>query len=109
MIFRGNPRGGGERIVSLELDHGPHDDSQRGERFFQRMELREKRWLDALARFVVKPNAVAKRFDDVIRRNADVNRSLLDHLQHRLQDADHGAERLVLPFVESTQAIEVPE
>src|SRR5213076_1267174 len=59
------------------------------ERFFQRVELREKCRLDALARLVIGPDAIAKRLDDVIGRDADVSRSLLDHLQQSLQHADH--------------------
>ena len=45
----------------------------------------------------------------MIGRDADVSRSLLDHLQQSLQHADHGAEWPVLAFVEATQAVEVPE
>src|SRR5207247_7481615 len=75
----------------------------------QRMELSEKRRLDALARLVIRPDTIAKRLDDVIGRDPDVSRSLLDHLQQSLQHADHGAERPVLSFVEATQAVEVPE
>ena len=71
--------------------------------------MREKRRLDALARLVIRPDAIAKRLDDVIGRDPDVSRSLLDHLQQGLQDADHGSERPVLAFVEATQAVEMPE
>ena len=35
--------------------------------------------------------------------------SLFQHLQHGLQHADHRAERAILPFVEATQAVEMPE
>src|SRR2546426_1581498 len=108
-IFRGDPRGGGKRVVGLELDHGPDSDAHRSERVLQRVELREKRRLDALARLVISPDVIAKRLDDVIGGDPDVRRSLLDHLQHGLQHADHGAERPVLAFVEATQAVEVPE
>ena len=73
------------------------------------MELREQRRLDAGAGLVAGPEAVAKRLDDVIGRDADVRRSLLDHLQHRLQHADHGAEGPVLPLREAAQAVEVAE
>jgi hypothetical protein len=34
---------------------------------------------------------------------------MLDHLQHGLQHADDGAERLVLSFVETTLSVEMPE
>ena len=40
LVCGGDPRGGRERVVGLELDHRPNDDAHRGERFFQRMELR---------------------------------------------------------------------
>ena len=63
------------------------------ERFLQRVELREQRRLDAVAGLVAGPEVVAKRLDDVIGRDADVRRALLDHLQHRLQHADHARRR----------------
>ena len=87
-IRGGDPRGGRERVVRLELDHRPHDDAHRGQRLFERMELREQRRLDALAGLVARPEVVAERLDDVIGRDADVRRALLQHLQHRVQHAD---------------------
>jgi hypothetical protein len=36
-----------------------------------------------------------------------VSRSGLDHLQHRMQDTDHSAERPILALVEAAKAIEV--
>src|SRR5687768_9764511 len=73
------------------------------------MELREQCWLDAVACLVTRPDTVAKRLDDVIGGNADVSCSLLDHLQQRLQHADHGAERPVLTLGKATQPVEVTE
>src|SRR6185295_10974312 len=58
---------------------------------------------------VARPKTIAKRLDDVIGRDAHVSRALLDHLQQRLQHADHRTERCVLAFVKATQAVEVPE
>ena len=73
------------------------------------MELREQRRLDAVAGLVAGPHAVAKRLDDVIGRDADVRCSLLDHLQQRLEHADHAAEGRILPLAEAAQAVEVTE
>ena len=49
-VGRGDAGGGGERVVGLELDHGPDGHAHGGERLFQRVELREERALDALRR-----------------------------------------------------------
>jgi hypothetical protein len=40
--------------------------------------------LDAVAGFVAGPKLVAKRFDDVIGRDADVRAALLDQFQDRV-------------------------
>src|SRR5262249_7784368 len=61
-----------------------------------------------LSRLVIGPQTVAKRFDDVIGRDTEVGRSFLEHLEHRVQDADYGPERGIL-LVEATKAIEVAE
>ena len=45
----------------------------------------------------------------MIGRDADVRRAVLEHLQHRLQHADDGAERAVDAFVETPQAVEMTE
>src|ERR1700726_2535671 len=100
---------GGQRVVRFELGHGPHCHSHGYERFLQRVELREERAVDADPRLVTGPETVAERLDDVIGRHADMSRTRLDHLQHRLKDADHGAEGRVRALVESAQAVEVAE
>ncbi len=79
------------------------------ERFFQRVELREERALDAGPGLVPGPEAVAERLDHVIGRHADMRGPRLDHLEHRLQDADHGAEGRVRALVEPALSVEVPE
>jgi len=73
------------------------------------MELRPKRGLDALAGLVARPEAIAERLDDVIGGDADVRGAALDHLQHRVQHAGHGAVGFVFALVEPPQAIEVTE
>jgi hypothetical protein len=45
----------------------------------------------------------------VIGRYTNVSRSVLDHLQDRMQDADHGSQRAILALVEAAEAIEVAE
>ena len=73
------------------------------------MELCEECRLDPFAGLVPGPEIVSERLDDVIGRDADVRRSLFEHLKHGLQHADHGAERTILPFVEAAQSVEVPK
>ena len=98
-----------QRVVGLQLDHRPHRHAHRRERALERMELRPQRRLDALARLVAGPQCVAERFDHVIGRDAEVRGVLLDHLQHRVQHAGHGAERLVFSLVETPLPVEVTE
>ena len=108
-VGSGEPRGGGERVIGLELGHRPYRDAHARERFLERMELRQQRGLDAVAGLVAGPQAVAERLDDVIGRDADVRGAFLDHLQHGVEHADDGAEGQVLALAEAAQAVEVSE
>src|SRR5439155_1089648 len=72
-------------------------------------ELREERALHAIPGLVAGPELVAKRLDDVVGRDAEVRGSLLDHLQDRMQHADHGAEGLILALGKVTPAVELAE
>ena len=94
VVLGRDARGRSERVVGLELDHRPDRDAHRRERLLERLELRAQCGVDALAGLVAGPQIVAERLDDVVGRDADVRRARLDHLQHRVQHADHGAERL---------------
>src|SRR5690606_16164278 len=109
LVGRRDPRRARERVVRLELDHRPHDDAHRVERLLERMKLREQLRLDPFAGLVVGPKIVAERFDHVIRADADVRRALLDHLEHRIQYADDGAERPVAARLEALQPVEMPK
>ena len=71
------------------------------------MELLQECRIDPLAGLVAQPKIVAERLDHVIRRDPDVSRPLLEHLQHGLQHADDRAVRTVLSLVEATQPVEV--
>src|SRR5262245_54710612 len=73
------------------------------------MELREQRGFDAIPCLIAGPHAVAKRLDDVIGRHADASCPGLDHLQHRMQHTDHGAEGPILAFGEAAKTIKVAE
>src|SRR2546425_3370455 len=95
-ISRSNLRRGGERVVGLELDHGPYRDSHAGECFLERVELRQQRGLDAFSSLIAGPQTVAEGLDDVIGRYAEVCGSRFDHLQYGMQYSDDSAERLVL-------------
>ncbi len=85
-------RRGRQRVVGLELDHRPHDDPRRGQRLFEQRELREQIGLDALARLVSRPQAVAERFDDVIGRHPDVRRPTPEQGPDRGEDAADGGD-----------------
>src|SRR5438477_347183 len=108
-VFSGEVCRGRKRVVGLQLDHGPDRHSHGGEGLLQRLELRKQRRLDAFSGLVIGPELVAKRFDHVIGRHADVSGSLLDHLQYRVQHAGDGAERLILTLGEVPPAVELAE
>ena len=67
-----NPGRHRQRIVGLVLDHRPHRDAERGQRRFQQPELRQQLGIDAGAGLVARPEIVAERLDDVVRRDPDV-------------------------------------
>jgi hypothetical protein len=98
----------GEGVVGLELDHRPHDDAHGGQGLLERMELGPQRRIDALARLVVRPQFVAERLDDVIRRHAQMRGPALDHLRHRMEHARDRAEGRV-DSAAAPDAVEVAE
>ena len=98
-----------ERVVGLELDHRPGDDTHRDQRFLERPELGLQHRLDAIARLVAVPQIIAEGFDHVIGGDADVRRAALDHLQHALQHADDSAMGAVGALVEAAHAVKVAE
>src|ERR1700736_3471703 len=73
------------------------------------MKLREQGGLDPRPGLVAGPQPIAERFDDVVGRHADVRSTLLEHLQDRVQHADHGPEGLILAFAKAAQAVKMPE
>ena len=109
IIYEGDLGRRGKRVVSLQLGHGPYSHTHSGECFFERVELREERGLDAVPCLVAGPETVAEGLDDVIGRHTDVSGSRLDHLQHSIQHSDHGAEGPILALGEAAKAVEVAE
>src|SRR6266550_1277902 len=97
---------GRQGVVSLKLDHRPHDNSHRRQRFLERMELGEQNWLDACAGFVVWPETVTKRLDDMIGRHSDVRGAVLDHLRNGMKNSGDGAERRI-GFLKAPDSVEV--
>ena len=73
------------------------------------MELREQCGVDAVSGLVAAPEAVAEGLDDVVRRDADMGRPFLDHLQDGVQHADDRAERPIRAAVDAAEAVEVAE
>jgi hypothetical protein len=45
----------------------------------------------------------------VVRRDPDVSRAVLDHLQDGMQHTDHGVEGFVLGLVETLATVELAE
>ena len=80
-----------ERVVSLEFHHRPNGDDSRQEDLFQQRKLGEKIGFDAFTGLVTRPQSVTKRLDNVIGSNRHVSSAVLDHPQHRPEDASHRA------------------
>jgi hypothetical protein len=78
-IGRRHGRRRGQRIIGLELDHGPDDHAERAQRILQRLELGVQQRVHLLARLVARPERVAKRFDDVIGSHAQMRGSAFEH------------------------------
>src|SRR5207249_1372641 len=78
-------------------------------RVFQRVKLGQERAIDALAGLVIGPEIIPEGLDDVVGGDTEVGGPLLDHLQHRMQQARDRAQGLVLAFVEAALAVEVAE
>jgi len=74
-VGRGHGRRRGQRIVGLEVDHGPDDDAERAQRLLQRPKLPVQERVHPLARLVLRPECVAERFDHVIGGHADMGRA----------------------------------
>ena len=109
LIRGGNRRDRGQRVVRLQLDHGPDGHSHSSEGFFQRLELRLEGSIDAFPRLVTGPEIVAEGLDDVIGGHPHVGRPRLTQLQHGVQHAGHGAEGRILAFAEAALSVEVSE
>ena len=75
------------RVVRLDVDHRPYRDAECAQRVLEPAELRQQQRVHAGARLVRRPHVVAERFDDVIGRDAEMGRAVLQHREHRLDDA----------------------
>lgn len=105
-IACGNVCGRGEGVVRLEIDHGPHRHAHGGQGVLAGVKLCVQCRLDTLPRLVAAPELVAKRFDDVVRGDADVRRSPLHHLRDRMQHARDSAH-VKIGALGSPQSVEV--
>jgi hypothetical protein len=72
------------------------------------MELCQQYRLDTLAGFVLRPETVSKRFDDVISRDSDVSRAVVEHLRNCMKHARNGAVRRI-SFLEAPEPVKVPK
>ena len=109
VVGRGDPRRRRQRVVGLELDHGPDGDAHVHERLLQRNELGAQRGIHAGPGLVAGPEVVAEGLDHVIGRDADVRRAALDQLQHGVQHPRGGAESLAVLPASAAATVEVAE
>jgi hypothetical protein len=109
LVERCEMRGRRQRIVRLQLHHGPHCDAHGLQIFLERVKLRQQRFIDAIAGLVAGPQIVTKRLDHVIRGDAEMGGPALDHLEHGMQHTRHGPERFVVALVETSLPVEMPE
>src|SRR5205085_3638417 len=95
-----------ERVVSLELDHGPHSHSHRNQCFLEWFKLGAQDWFNASARFVTRPHRVSERLNDVIGCNADVCGAFIEQLSHRCQHSGNCPKRWI-SLLESADSVKV--
>jgi hypothetical protein len=98
-----------ERVVGLELHHRPHDYASRRENVFEQGELCQQVGLDAFAGFVVWPQSIAKRFDNVIGRDGDVRGAALHHAQNREENTSDRGDLPSIGIAGGRQRVVVPE
>src|SRR5262249_529229 len=75
----------------------------------ERVELCAQRTVHPLGSLVPGPELVPERLDDVVGRDADVGRILLEHLEHGVQYPRNPAERRILALAIAARTVEVPE
>jgi hypothetical protein len=71
-----------ECVVGFEFNHRPNGHAHRHQRLFQWVKLRAQYPFDAGSGFVVGPQTIAKRFDDVISCDADMRSAVLNHFHY---------------------------
>jgi hypothetical protein len=79
----------GERVIRLELDHGPDYDAGRGEGFLEQVELGQEIGFYCFAGLVAWPQSIAEGLDDVIGCSGQVGGAVADHTQNRREHASH--------------------
>src|SRR5439155_1221895 len=109
LVSGGDLRRGCERIVGLQVGHGPYGHAHGGEGFLERVELRQQGGLNTISRLVLGPESVTEGLDDVVGRHTDVRGPLLDHLQDGVQHAAHRAEGRILARGGAAAAVELAE
>jgi hypothetical protein len=93
-VLGGEPlRGGGDRIVGLELDHRPEHDAERLDRSLGDRELGEELGVHPGLGLVAGVALVAERADDAVGRAADVRRTLVaEEVEELLDESGHARE-----------------
>ena len=86
-VGRGDHGCAGQAVVRLDVHHRPDRDAECPQRVLQPVELRQQQRVHASARLVRRPHVVAERLDDVVGRDPDMGRAVLQHREHRLDDA----------------------
>ena len=100
---------GRQGVVGFELDHGPGDDAEGGEGFFEQGELGEELGRGAVAGLVAGVEIVAEGFDDVVGGDAEVGGAFFDHLEHGGEDASDGGDLHALLVLHGRKGVEVAE
>jgi hypothetical protein len=75
------------------LDHRPHREARRDQRFFHDRDLPEQLGRHPCAGLVSGPQVVAEALDDVVGRHTHVRSAIGHDLQRRSDDASRSVER----------------
>ena len=88
---------GAQRVVRLQLHHGPNDHAEGAKPILEGFELDAQLSLDPVPYLVTRPEVVAERLDDVVGRHTHVGRAALQHPEHGGHHAPHCRELVPLP------------
>jgi hypothetical protein len=97
------------RIVGLEFDHRPDDDSRCGKHLLEQGKLFQQFRVDALSCLIAGPQLISERLNHVIGRNRKVGYAALDHSEHGRENTTNGGHLVAFSIASGGQRIIMAE